>query len=89
MLAITYVNLVLEAETMLLIIIRFKIVLYVKYVMPGFKCRLKVSKFQNEFMKSTFLPKYEQNIVRISDLYCATLQGRNPYNFSFIFWEKW
>ena len=27
---------------------------------------LKVSKFQNEFMKSSFLPKYEPNIVRIS-----------------------
>ena len=25
--------------------------------------RLKVSKFQNEFMKSSFLPKYEQKIV--------------------------
>ena len=27
---------------------------------------LKVSKFQNEFMKSSFLPKYEQKIGRIS-----------------------
>ena len=26
---------------------------------------IKVSKFQNEFMKSSFLPKYEPNIVRI------------------------
>ena len=26
---------------------------------------LKVSKFQNEFMKSTFLPKYEPKIARI------------------------
>ena len=34
---------------------------------------LKVSKFQNEFMKSSFLPKFEPNIVRISVLYCATL----------------
>ena len=33
---------------------------------------LKVNKFQNEFMKSSFLPKYEPKIVRIS----------------FIFWEK-
>ena len=39
---------------------------------PGKK--LKVSKFQNEFTKSSFLPKYERNIVRISALYCATLQ---------------
>ena len=29
---------------------------------------LKVSKFQNEFMKSPFLPKYERKIVRISAL---------------------
>ena len=43
-----------------------------------FGFHLKVSKFQNEFMKSSFLPKYEPNIVRISTLYCATLQGRNP-----------
>ena len=27
---------------------------------------LKVSKFQNEFMRSSFLPKYEQKIVKIS-----------------------
>ena len=31
-------------------------------------CFLKVSKFQNEFMKSSFLPKYEPTIVRISAL---------------------
>ena len=29
---------------------------------------LKVSKFQNEFMKSSFLPKYEPKIVKISAL---------------------
>ena len=46
---------------------------------------LKVSKFQNEFMKSWFLPKYEQKIVRISAL-CS--EGRNLDNFSFVFWEK-
>ena len=46
---------------------------------------LKVSKFQSEFMKSSFLQKYEPNIVRISALYCATQQGRN---FWFIFWER-
>ena len=39
-------------------------------------------------MKSSFLPKYEPNIVRISALLCGTLQGRNPYNFWFIFWEN-
>ena len=27
-----------------------------------------VSKFQSEFMKSSFLPKYERKIVRISAL---------------------
>ena len=36
-----------------------------------------VSKFQNEFMKSLFIPKYESKIVKISALYCATLQGIN------------
>ena len=30
---------------------------------------LKVNKFQNEFIKSSFLPKYEQKIVRISPVY--------------------
>ena len=49
---------------------------------------LKVSKFQNEFMKSSFLPKYEPNILRISALRCSTVQGRNSYNIWFIFWEK-
>ena len=29
---------------------------------------IKVSKFKNEFMKSSFLPKYEPKIVRISAL---------------------
>ena len=29
---------------------------------------VKVSQFQNEFMKSSFLPKYEQKIVKISAL---------------------
>ena len=46
---------------------------------------LKVRQFQNEFMKSLFLPKYEQKIVRISPL-CS--EGRNFDNFLFIFWEK-
>ena len=44
---------------------------------------LKVSKFQGEFMKSSFLPKYEPKIVQ-----CGTVQGRNPSNIWFIFWEK-
>ena len=29
---------------------------------------LKVSKSQNKFMRSSFLPKYERNILRISTL---------------------
>ena len=45
---------------------------------------LKVTKFQ----KSSFLPKYQPKIVRISPLQCGTIQGRNPYNILFIFWEK-
>ena len=36
-------------------------------------------------MKSSFIPKYERKIVKISDL---TTQGRNSDNFSFVFWEK-
>ena len=39
-----------------------------------FYSKLKVGKLQNELMKSSFLPKYEPNIVRISALYCATLK---------------
>ena len=31
----------------------------------------KGQKFQNEFMKSSFLPKYERKIVRISALQCT------------------
>ena len=49
------------------------------------KVRLKVRNFQHEFTKSSFLPKYEPPTVRISALYYATLQGKNPYTFSFIF----
>ena len=40
--------------------------------------------FQNEFMKSSFLPKYEQKIVCISAL---CFQGTNLDNFLFVFWE--
>ena len=43
---------------------------------------LKVSFFQNEFKKSSFLPKYERKIVRISAL-CS--EGRNPNNLLFDF----
>ena len=48
--------------------------------------KLKVRQFQNEFMKSSFVPKYERNMVRISAL-CS--EGRNLDNFLFVFWEKW
>ena len=46
---------------------------------------LKVNLFQNEFMKSSFLPKYERKIVRISAL-CKFWQFFD--NFLFIFWQK-
>ena len=36
-------------------------------------CLLKVSKFQNDFMKLSFFPKCEPKMVSISVLYCATL----------------
>ena len=35
---------------------------------------LKVRQFQNEFMKSSFLSRYEQKIVRISTLACVVRQ---------------
>ena len=44
-------------------------------------CLLKVNKFQNEFLRSSFLLKYVPKIVRISALYSATLKSKNPYNF--------
>ena len=31
-------------------------------------------------MNSSLLSKYESKIVRISALYCGTVQGKNPYN---------
>ena len=37
-------------------------------------------------MKSSFLPKYEQKIDKISGI---TTQGRNPDNFLLVFREKW
>ena len=46
---------------------------------------LKVSYFQTEFMKSSFLPKYKWKIVRISAL-CS--EGRNSDNFLLVFWKK-
>ena len=46
---------------------------------------VKVSEHQNEFMKSSFLPKYEQKFVRI---FALNTQGRNPDNYSFVLREK-
>ena len=56
-----------------------------KFTMKDNFNNIKVRQFQNEFKKSSFLPKYEQKIVKISAL---TTQGRNPDNFLFVFWEK-
>ena len=38
-----------------------------------FPMTLMASKFQNEFLKSSFLTKYEPNIVRFFDPYSGTL----------------
>ena len=46
---------------------------------------VKVRQFQNEYLKSSFLRKYERKIVRISAM-CS--EGRNLDNFLFLFWEK-
>ena len=45
---------------------------------------LKVSKFQNEFMKLLFLPKYEQQIARISALYCTEVHFASFLSRQFI-----
>jgi hypothetical protein len=39
------------------------------------KAELKVSKFQKDFMKSSFLPKYEQKFVKIVKI-CSVAQYR-------------
>ena len=49
-------------------------------VFPGFSPTLKVSKFQNEFMISSFLPKNELNFLRISAL--AFKKCSNQKNFT-------
>lgn len=42
-------------------------------------------------MKSSFLPKYEPNVIRISALFCATLYYRAEIctTFGSCFWKKW
>ena len=58
-----------------------------KYWMKKFQIRnLKVSKFQNELMKSSFLPKYEPKIVRISLQYLVHVFVRND-DFINSFWN--
>ena len=52
------------------------------------KYKLKVSKFQNEFIMSSFPPKYEQKIIRISALYSVKLKSEILTIFSFIF-SQW
>ena len=57
----------------------------------GQKQILKVSKFQNEFLKSLFLPKFLPKMNQkdfCPVFHSGTVQGRNPYNIWFIFWEK-
>ena len=39
---------------------------FIPFISYWYCLQLKVSKFQNEFMKLSFLPKYEPKIVRIS-----------------------
>ena len=55
------------------------------YWFPSCIVLIKDSYYKNEFMKSSFLPKYQQKNVRISAM-CS--EGRNSDNFSFVFWEK-
>ena len=55
--------------------------LLIKYELYLNTYLLKVSKFQNESMKSSFLPKYESNIVRFSPLHCATLTWQEFLQF--------
>ena len=66
----------------------FFVIFHYTTALKTYVLMLKVSKFQNEFMKSSFRSKYVPILYWISALYCATLLGRNPYNFWLIFWEK-
>ena len=45
---------------------------------------LKVSKSQNKFMKSSFLPKYEQNILRISALASKKWLNQKLYHTNYV-----
>ena len=55
---------------------------------------LKVSKFQNEFMKSSFLLNYDPNIVRIHELPTLSLRSLyygndNIYEFLLLFQPRY
>ena len=45
---------------------------------------IKVSKSQNKFMKSSFLPKYEQNILRISALASKKWLNQKLYYTNYV-----
>ena len=49
------------------------------------KYLLKVSKFQNEFTKLSFLPKYEQNIVRVYALHAVSYYTQDLLTFIDLF----
>ena len=49
---------------------------------------LKVSKFQNEFMKPSFFTKYEPNIVRISAKYVPHCRAEILTIFASFFGES-
>ena len=53
------------------------------------QCQLKVSSIQNESMRSSFLPKCQPNILRISALPFNKLSGpSDPSNSWLAFWKK-
>ena len=49
--------------------------------------KIKVINFRMNLWNGHFSQNMNHIIVRISAFYCATLQGRIPYNFWFIFWK--
>ena len=76
------------SECTLIYYCRDKAERYISTVSTSTSRYLKVSKFQNEFMKSWFFPKYEPKIVRIFAQQCGIGQDRVGHNVWFIFWEK-
>ena len=57
--------------------------LYNQMIKSVIKMAIIISKFRNEIMKSSFLPKYEPKTVQ-----CGTVQGRNPSKFGLYFGEN-